>query len=406
MTFRVDCHAHFFNVLYLPVEGILLRRGLPVEAAVWVGAALRKIARERTDGTRALNDLPAVPREQAHFEALFNQLATAVEPPGGLMDELSGEGDFGIRMWRFVRRLLRGAGSLIRWLTLMTRSESDILDQAEQTFPDVQLFVNHLMELDSFYDLDQSEYDFDTRIKRMGNLGPGVKSFVAFDPSLDAGGLERVKRAFDEGYAGVKVYPPSGYKPWNNATARLYPGLNPQKVDAAFRSLFDLCAAEDKSIFAHCSPVGFEALRNFGLNSHPAGWRDALSESGHPNLRLCLGHAGGTYGWLGTDGVEFVDEALSLCTDFENVYIEFGHFEEILWSRAHRERLREELGQRVPKGSRLEERIMMGSDWHVSAALDDIDGYERAFEYVMSDRSDQAKEGFFGKNALHFLGDN
>jgi predicted TIM-barrel fold metal-dependent hydrolase len=141
------------------------------------------------------------------------------------------------------------------------------------------------------------------------------KRFTTFNP------LELVKRAIiEEGFLGVKLYPPMGFKPYGNAAdfCQTYPdtdifrdlrGEAPddsetvdckprpaagsiivgQKLDRAMTNLFDLCIAEDASVIAHAGDSNGSAA-GYGRRADPAHWVPVFRR--WPKLRVALAHFG------------------------------------------------------------------------------------------------------------------
>lgn len=85
-------------------------------------------------------------------------------------------------------------------------------------------------------------------------------AFVAFDPSRDKG-LDIIKYAVALGAAGVKFYPPNGYRASSN---------DKPEIEKAADALFAYCAANGIPVFTHCNLQGFEAkIGKSGCNSDP-----------------------------------------------------------------------------------------------------------------------------------------
>src|SRR5439155_8085338 len=106
-----------------------------------------------------------------------------------------------------------------------------------------------------------------------------MTGFVAFDP-FRPDCLEVVKGGIAMGFAGVKFYPPNGYRPIGNSDADIvqYPGapvkLTGAKVDAANKAFFQWCIAGDIPIFTHCTSGGMESRPGeTGVFSDAKGWK-------------------------------------------------------------------------------------------------------------------------------------
>ncbi len=282
----------------------------------------------------------------------------------------------------------------------MLSHECDIYQLLHLVMPGVSLSLHHLMDMDHYYPESQPMYDIGTQVERalalQSESGGSLKTFVAFDPSR-ADGLAVVEEALAKGCVGVKFYPPNGYRPLGNG----------DPVDERNRKLFDLCQGGKIPLFTHCTPAGFESMPGYGRLSDPVAWRLVMKE--FPTLRLCLGHAGGAADWTSGDELgPYARTVIDLCESYEQVYCEFGHFEEILEDDSvFVARLAEAIdGGPPPGGYSLADKIMFGSDWHIMAMFESEPGsYRRAFETAFANPSlAPYSDGFFASNAEAYLG--
>lgn len=426
---RIDIHTHVFNVRYLPAEGIIRSRGIPEivarglakllnartgdeiepHAAAPAVAALAAKARvpEPAGGPEAVADLAATtPKEliddpdvrealafvnkvapkkfaaaavaplastdvQPQFAALFNQLGAMQRQPG----------------------LFESAEDYIRWFHFLTHSERVIMQTLLAAYgDDVQLFVHHMMDMSHYYPHGRCFYDFVTdqlpRMRRLVAANKGrLLTFVAYSPERP-NDLNVVLRALDDAdAAGVKFYPPNGYLP------------NEKRHDALYSAMID----RDRPLFAHCTPVGFEAKPHSGLNSDPKFWAEVLER--FPKLRLCLAHSGGDEPWFHPDkwDASFAPRAVELAAAFDNVYLEFGYHDDIL-NDAVRENFIARLSSVLQANPALGRKIMYGSDWHIIARLVDHQKYFRSFATAFEDpRLRDHADAFFFTNAHDYL---
>jgi predicted TIM-barrel fold metal-dependent hydrolase len=231
-------------------------------------------------------------------------------------------------------------GLLLRWFALFTRyryvlAEQLAADHRRQGFDSI-LLCPAAIDYDSWLGENVEESPLPTQVTVMGGLarrhsGPVVHGYVAYDPlrqaAFEAGRftqfnpLELVRRAIrDEGFVGVKLYPPMGFKPYGNEAdpCQTYPDTKifrdlrgaaqddpttasckprpadgsriiGQKLDKAMANLFDVCAAEDASILAHAADSN-SAAEGYGRRADPAYWIPALRR--WPMLRVALAHFG------------------------------------------------------------------------------------------------------------------
>lgn len=138
-----------------------------------------------------------------------------------------------------------------------------------------------------------------------------LNGYIAFDPlravvhrrsgSTAPSPLDVVKAAvFESGFVGAKLYPPMGFRPWNNAgitdgfgptAERAAPHLQGHELDGELAALYTFCAQNDVPILAHCSnsQTSFEGA---GERAAPQYWEQLLSKPEYRNLRVNLGHFG------------------------------------------------------------------------------------------------------------------
>jgi predicted TIM-barrel fold metal-dependent hydrolase len=226
------------------------------------------------------------------------------------------------------------------------------------------------------------------RIARHKN-GPRVHGFVGFDPLRQAlftehGGpkpdepMAVVKSAIlDNGFIGVKLYPPMGFRPTGNAelggdfpkhVKDVREGLGPApgaKLDAALDGLYAWCAQNDVPIMAHTSN-SYGSSTNYGLRAGPAGWVKVLAK--YPALRLNMSHFGGfnrggdqthperSWGWTigGMFGAKATPHVYADISFFSEVLPRSGKLREyVVW-------LLQKFAGQFPDAS---QHIIYGTDW-------------------------------------------
>lgn len=231
-----------------------------------------------------------------------------------------------------------------------------------------------------------------------------LMGFWAFDPRRR--GWETLAcTAISKGFLGFKFYPGMGYRPMDDPVWG-------ERIEA----FFAFCLEWDKPVFAHCTPEGFQTRAKQGYFADPVGWAKVLQR--HPQLRLCLGHAGGgragspehhSDGWEGDASQwregNYAWQVVQLCTTYPNVYCEVGHLTALLSGQGRQafldnlQRARETSGQ-YP----FMDKLMYGTDWHMPAMLDVVGTYLDTFLalFDMPDLKPFA-EGFFWRNGYRFL---
>ena len=454
MVKAIDVHAHVFNLHYLPVAGILDGSAF-ADLPPWLARALAALALGATakdpaldpdappqallDGTLAgeIEELRARLEDfDSHIEAIEAAIPEGVWDDPDVQEALArveamegvAEAIGGRRLRRLIRAARRWMGTASRridWVfAVATARERAIVGLLLRTYgDDVELFVHHMMDMKNHYRGGRTTYEFAPRqVARMERLsamsGGRLATFVAWDP-FRADSLDIVRDAItNHGCIGVKVYPPSGYRPWCNvedpdrSPPRHVPAPSPELLDQRALDLFRWCAAPDRDlpVFTHCTPLGFQAYRGAGANGSPSYWRRLLEDNPDlKNLRLCFGHAGGD-GWFassdaGWDG-SFAAQVAELCSDpgYPNLYCEVGILSEVS-DPAARRRFAERLRAIDPGNGQLLTRLLYGSDWHM---LYMEAGHEHFFhDYVaLCDEagfSASRKADFFRNNAVRYL---
>jgi predicted TIM-barrel fold metal-dependent hydrolase len=98
-----------------------------------------------------------------------------------------------------------------------------------------------------------------------------------------------VKDYIERGFRGVKLYPPPGYKPYDEEYATQYPEL---------LEIYAYLESEQIPIAAHCTPYGLGGYPHKdkdGIFADPDNYEYLLEK--YTNLKLCLAHFGGNSEW-------------------------------------------------------------------------------------------------------------
>jgi predicted TIM-barrel fold metal-dependent hydrolase len=267
----LDPHVHVFNFRYLPVEGILLSRGVPALVAMLVARGLERGTRlADLDGSpdallaadveaiaalsedevrsrirarlrsgladevplseeerRALRryagvtgaeaaDLP--PGAGGDAELLARAIEKAPLDPEGAGGDEAAATALGGAAGRETSALCPRTGkrAYLHFVWLLMQDEITVVRQLAGDFPGTALFVHHLMDMERAY-ADPPAIPFDEQVRRARRLEsrffPGrLLHFTAFDPFRGAAALDEVRRAVAAGAIGVKFYPPTGYR--------------------------------------------------------------------------------------------------------------------------------------------------------------------------------------------------
>lgn len=212
--------------------------------------------------------------------------------------------------------------------------------------------------------------------------------FTAFNPK-NSDAMLSVTEGLAKGNIGVKFYLQMGYKPYGDAD---------DSVRNNVSELFKMCS--DKTpIFAHCTPVGFQAAKRDGLNCNPDYWKTLLEQEGYKNQRICFGHAGGGdpkikgydfHGWYSNEDQWKRDDCYArkivyLCQCFENVYCEVAYLNEILKGKEKKDLFVTNLIRNFDNEEaefKLKDKICFGTDWHMIEMVNAQEEYYNAFVLI------------------------
>jgi hypothetical protein len=357
---------------------------------------------------------------------------------------------------------VRGA---MRTLKLLMSPESAIVDQAAKDFPQVDLFVHHMMDMERPYD-DRPPLEFEGQIRHARWLndhynakpapspGPKLAFFVAYDPFRRDADL--VWEGEGQGARGIKFYPPSGYRPADTVVPEepkrtfpvtashaqrkqwdaRYDGWDEAAIDEQNQAVFQEAVTRSLPIFSHQNDSGFAVGDTWGqvdygeLMGAPCHWQRLL-DTMDPPPTVILAHAGGTGAWFNehSDGwsERYALQAYNLCVSYPTVYCDFGGASRILEEDERLEfvdRLEHLTGLKAnaPSGHapgdlcarttevsyrkyELEDKILYGSDWLVSLE-DDREDYLCRFGEAFKPNTPLGKhrQKFFGGNAKAAFG--
>jgi len=210
----------------------------------------------------------------------------------------------------------RTLGRNVQWALLFTRYRLELAEELRQLHRNrVALVTPALVDLSLWVEDDrhapmQAQVDVMTRVSLRRN-GARSHGFVGFDPLRQAlheksGGaaaaepLGIVRRAIERGgFIGVKLYPPMGFQPIDNAAlgsafpdhVRQQLGEQPgQALDRALAQLYQWCVANNVPIMAH-AVASNEAGPGYGMRANPRFWARVLGQ--YPALRINMAHFGG-----------------------------------------------------------------------------------------------------------------
>lgn len=308
---------------------------------------------------------------------------------------------------------------MIQWAELMTRDRAQILQQAAALYGrpgEVQIFCNHLLDIRWWLRGDEvKQSDQATLIALFAELSARrddvlLLNFAGFCPlaaAIEGDAVhDRIRSAIErQGFAGVKLYPPMGFKPLENAGvsfahARRAPPGGGAALDRELRRLYRWCADNDVPIAAHAS-ASMGAGPGTGAYSAPWLWRPVLRE--FPQLRVNLAHFGG-FGGHGNPAWE--TQLVAMLAEFPNLFFDTGFWTEAMagsLARATALASTRSLFEAEPIAG---ERMLYGSDWSMIARLTAHPAYLSGLSgFVDELTGDPARSrAIMGDNALRWLG--
>lgn len=325
-------------------------------------------------------------------------------------------------------------GRYLRWFGLFSRYRHSLVDELAETDEanggGARMLCPAMVDYSHWLD-EEVQSPLIDQVRLWGRIsarptGPAVHGYVAFDPLREiyrpGSGLDVVREALDgHGFLGVKVYPPMGFRAWNNADAELtYPDrvirdLGPnlgRRIDAALASLYAVCIERDAPILAHCSP-GNEAATGYGIRADPWYWGQALAA--HPGLRVCLAHYGGfahrsvapgpdgrmpqaSWEWA-AGGVENAPG--------RSLFLDISYFTEAQRSRSARRATARSIRGWLDRFDRNCEALVFGTDWIMLASEKNSERYVgQVLEFLRKDLllTPEEVQRVFHDNALRFAG--
>jgi predicted TIM-barrel fold metal-dependent hydrolase len=389
--FIVDAHCHVFNVLDLPVAGFIEAYALG-SLHLPVPGFLRSLVQdfEKTliaaTKASAADHAGAVAKAHAVFEDLSKAIPADVT-------------------W---------AKALTNAIDVATKSQVQIATQVSGMYPDVDLFLPCLVDFDGWTPVGSAPppNDLATRVKDHESVAlafmAGTKGkarfhpFVSFNPRT-TGALAVVQKAINEqGFVGVKLYPPCGFSASGNASlASLADGKD---IDERLEELFTFCEKNAVPVLAHTSASN-EFHRGGEFRASPLTWEDTLER--HPKLRLNLGHFGQDRGLV--DGCPNVEclvwsmEIASLMQRYDYVYTDIAD-SALGYDPAYEARYLPLLNQIFAKYPKAPKRILYGSDWWMNELEPDPANYFRTVKQSVEKNQSSVAGDIMGAAALRYLG--
>lgn len=321
----------------------------------------------------------------------------------------------------------------MRWAGLLTRSRSDILTELVRLYGGeerIRVFSPSLVDFVSWYPRREKISPLSDQINVMSaiakqrqdavllNFAPFCPLRAALEredvPSRDP--LFRVQDAvMNKGFAGVKLYPPVGFKPLKNegisfqSVARP-PAEGAAAIDRELHALYRWCNDNGVPIKAHANnSIGRGDCT--ALYASPENWRAVLET--YSDLRINLAHFGG-FDETDPDNEECKPDdprdweslTAELVRDFENIYFDVGFWTDVVREARGREARLEATRNLLREVPRIADRIMYGSDWSMIGRVVGHETYLAEIQLAAVEIGFDDKElaKFESENAQRFMG--
>lgn len=276
----------------------------------------------------------------------------------------------------------------LRWAGMMTRARADILAELVTLYggPNgIRVYSPSLVDMGAWFRVEEPATSVADQVEVFSALAQFRRDilllpFVPFcplraaleredQPGIDV--LRHVKLAvMERGFAGVKLYPPMGFRPLGNSGplgwVRRAPRRGAAALDDELLALYTWCAANEVPIKAHANN-SIAAGPGTGNYAHPALWRAVLDRPGLHDLHLNLAHFGGfeeTRPNARNPGQDWEDTIAVMIGDYPNLYFDLAYWSEVSGTQdAARAQVIAKMRALLTARPQMHDRIMYGSDW-------------------------------------------
>lgn len=279
----------------------------------------------------------------------------------------------------------------IRWAGLLTRPRARITREYISLYAGdarVNVLSPSVLDFELWFRADETlspqrdQIEVNSEIaKRTQNLL--LLNFIQFCPlraALETAAgrdpLALVKLAVERrGFAGVKLYPPLGYRPIANPPGDQFGGkvgqrVSGDRIDAALTALYDWCLRREVPIKAHANNSNDAGVCT-GRFGSPVNWAPVLER--WRGLRLNLAHFGGfdeSRGDAACDagGIDWEDRIAALAPNHPGLYADLGYWTaSFAEGSRERRRVRDAMRALLEGAPGIGTRLMFGSDWSMIA---------------------------------------
>jgi predicted TIM-barrel fold metal-dependent hydrolase len=441
-TALIDMHCHVFNAADLPASPFIYRvireryNADPDGLVLGLGAILAALAGNAPTAADELDDIR---------HARPTQSGAAAAGSGHAADSAAG---------------------ILDWLKLFGHSRRELIAKLASFYTASQnhceLITPAIVDFDTW--LENVEHEGQRLTDQAAVMGaiaklpgkPRVHGFIGFDPIRailapngynPSGGTalepidphQLVKDAVNKyGFLGVKLYPPMGFRAWNNgkgdvtfsSIVKRYVGLVynnisdkqlGQLIDAELEKLYRYCTEEGVPILAHAYNSQ-QADECAGWRASPQYWGEVIDIFSTPQkpLRLCLGHFGSFNAHtkfptctdaFGAKAWEIITGGILGKPGGKYVFADVSYLSEALdqsdgW-KTRRKAMSDQFKSFISKYDSQAEHICYGSDWIMLGLEQGHDRYHLALgDFLRNDvqlNGAQLNNIYFA-NAVRFLG--
>lgn len=434
----IDVHCHVFNAADLPATPFIYRvvaqrfSADPDVIAVGIGMVLSLLGGNAATPAEELDDI---------HNGRPTKDAAAVVPAAG------------------------DSAGIFNWLRLFGRPRRDLVARLSRFYTDTnhrcELITPALVDYNAWLDNPDSEgRRLDDQVAVMGAIAklpgkPRVHGFVGFDPIrailapygyypggtampiIDPHALVR-DAVENHGFLGVKLYPPMGFRAWNNGNGDIafssvakkyvnlvYEGIGDrqlgQLIDAELEKLYRYCADQGVPILAHTYNSN-QADPCTGWRASPQYWGEVIDRFSTPEkpLRLCLGHFGSFSAHtkfpncadaFTAKAWEVIIGGILAKPGAQFVFADLSYLSEVLdrsdgW-QARRAKMGDQFKSFIGKYDAAAEHICYGSDWIMLGLEPGHEHYHLALgDFLRNDVQLNAAQlaNVYFNNAVAFLG--
>ncbi len=322
----------------------------------------------------------------------------------------------------------------LRWAALLTRDRRDILDtligfyglnagEQDGEVRGISAFSPSLVDFEYWFteraqtrlSSQQDQLDVMSRLALLERRTV-LLNFAPFCPlraAVDGDSVHRhIRNAiFRQGFVGVKIYPPMGFKPIGNSSNQGLMGgfrkASGTAIDRELRKMYRWCNDNGVPIKSHGNN-SLAAGECTGQNAAPDLWARVLQDYG--DLRINIAHFGGFEELTPTDECTdpppYEERAAELISAYPNAYVDLGYWSEITGTNRPGTAVLNRVRALVEKNSALAERIMYGSDYTMIGRERQHNAYLRDVAAAIDGISGLSRDAIFALNPQRFLGLN